>query len=86
MGQTREFIEKIFASDPKYNDIDRQIRFLEIEERQKYNYYCDGCSWGFMNGWSPEEQKAFNDSWDEIIMMIDERKKLKNEQEKEVHN
>lgn len=81
MGKTREFIEKIFASDPKYNDINRQIRFLEIEERQKYNYYCDGCSWGFMNKWTPEQQKEFNDSWNEIIQMIDERKaKLKEAQ------
>jgi hypothetical protein len=58
--ETRDFIEGLFATN-NY-DIDRQISYLEIRERQMWHYEsdCPGCA----------DQSA----WNEIIDMLNERK------------
>ena len=59
--ETRDFIEGVFNQN-NY-DIERQIKYLEIRERQMYHYECDcpGC--------------VDNSAWNEIIDMIDERRR-----------
>lgn len=52
--------------------LDRQIKYLEVAERQKYNYYCDRCA-GHWN-WTPEADAKFEAEWNEIIAMLDELK------------
>lgn len=64
--ETRDFIEKLFESN-NYS-LEKQIAYLRISERQKYNYYCDASA-----GWSTEDADRYNSEWDEIIAMLDER-------------
>ena len=66
--ETRDFIEELFRVN-NYS-LEKQISYLRISERQKYNYYCD-CS----GRWSDEDLKKYNAAWDEIIDMLDERTK-----------
>ena len=64
---TRTFIENLFEVN-NYS-LERQIKYLQIVERQKYNYYCD-CS----ESWTTEECNHYNNVWNEILSMLDERK------------
>lgn len=59
---TRDFIEELFKVN-NYS-LERQIKYLEIRERQMWNYNadCPGC--------------VDESAWDEIIDMLDERKKM----------
>ena len=68
--ETREFIENLFK-EQKYS-LEKQISYLEIKERQKYNYYCSRTNntWN----WSQADDDKFNAEWNEIIEMINERK------------
>jgi len=68
--ETREFIENLFK-EQKYS-LEKQISYLEIKERQKYNYYCSRTNntWN----WSQTDDDKFNAEWNEIIEMINERK------------
>lgn len=68
--ETRDFIEGVFAEN-NYS-LEKQISYLEIKERQKYNYYCDMTAGNW--GWSQEEVERYNNSWNEIIEMLNERK------------
>jgi len=73
--ETREFIEKLFE---KFNySLEKQIKYLEIRERQKYNYYCDLTSYNY-KGWSQADYDKFDAEWNEIIEMLNERKGLAN--------
>lgn len=57
-----------------YSTLEDKIYFLELKERQRYNYYCDcGCNF------SREADVAFHEVWDWIICKI---KELKQEKEK----
>ena len=61
--ETRDFIEELFQH---FNyDLERQITYLEIRERQMYNYNrdCVGC--------------VDESAWDEIIDMLNERKRMR---------
>lgn len=58
--ETRDFIEELFKH---FNySLERQINYLEIRERQFWNYNadCPGC--------------VDDSAWNEIIEMINERK------------
>ena len=68
--ETRDFIEGVFAEN-NYS-LEKQISYLEIKERQKYNYYCDMTAGNL--GWTTEEVRAYENSWNEIIEMLNERK------------
>lgn len=68
--ETRNFIESLFEAN-NYS-LEKQIKYLEIEERQKYNYYLDR-SQGNWN-WSQEDEDKYQSEWDEIIDMLSERK------------
>lgn len=60
---TRDFIETLFREN-NYS-LERQIKYLEIAERQKYHYYCD----------CPQACGGeYDNSWNEIIEMLNERK------------
>lgn len=66
-----EFLEELLSN---FNTLEDKIYFLELKERQRYNYYCDcGCNF------SREEDIAFHEVWDWIICKI---KELKQEKEK----
>ena len=60
--ETRDFIEGLFAHN-NY-PLERQIRYLEIRERQMWHYECD-CP-----------GKVDQSAWNEIIDMLNERKAL----------
>lgn len=68
--ETRDFIERLFNGN-NY-PVEKQISYLEIMERQKYNYYCDMCAGNW--GWTQEEVDKYESSWNEIIEMLNERK------------
>lgn len=70
--ETRDFIEKLFKVN-NYS-LEKQIKYLEIEERQKYNYNCDCTNFGYKNGWTEEQAKKYDNEWNEIIEMLNERK------------
>lgn len=75
--ETRNRIESIFAANPdKYGTPEKQLKFLEIQERQKYNYYCDCTNYGYFGKWKQEEINDFESAWNEILFMIEERKAL----------
>lgn len=71
--KTRDFIEELFKKN-NYS-LDRQISYLEIQERQKYNYYCDltNNNWN----WPQKDIDEYESAWNEIIEMLNERKKMK---------
>lgn len=71
--ETRDFIEGVFKTNGY--DLDRQISYLEIMERQKYHYQCDASAGGW--GWTAEQAERYNSEWDEIIDMLNERKILR---------
>lgn len=60
--ETRDFIEGVF----EYNhySLERQVKYLEIKERQKYHYQCDCGPMG----------EKYDNEWNEIIAMLEERK------------
>ena len=61
--KTRDFIETLFQVN-NYS-LERQIKYLEIQERQKYHYYCD----------CPQACNSdYDNAWNEIIEMLNERK------------
>lgn len=68
--ETRDFIEGLFEKN--HYDLERQRKYLEIAERQKYNYYCSmtNNNWN----WTNEDVKKFQAEWDEIIEMQNERR------------
>ncbi len=66
--ETRERYEKLIEGKP----IEKQIAYMEIAERQKYNYYCDRTAGNW--DWPEEADRKFNAEWDEIITMLDELK------------
>lgn len=68
--ETRDFIEGVFKNN-NYS-IEKQISYLEIRERQKYNYYLDRCGGNW--NWSQEDEDRFQSEWDEIIDMLNERR------------
>lgn len=67
--ETRDFYEELFKKNGY--DTEKQIAYLKIKERQKYNYYCDMTAGNW--GWTDEQVKKYNAEWDEIIDMINER-------------
>lgn len=62
-------------------DIETKIAWLEIAERQKYNYYCDMCNNNW--NWTNEQVREYEASWNEIIEMLNE---LKEEQKNAKEN
>jgi hypothetical protein len=52
--------------------LDRHIKYLEIKERQKYNYNLDKNAGGW--NWTQEEEKKYNSEWNEIIDMLNVRR------------
>lgn len=60
--ETRDFIEGVFAHE-NYS-LEKQIHYLEVRERQMWHYECD-CP-----------GMADQNSWNEIIDMLNERKLL----------
>lgn len=74
---TRDFIEGVFSHNPdKYGTPEKQLKYLEITERQKYNYYCDCTNRGFFGKWTQEQINEYESAWNEILFMIEERKAL----------
>ena len=71
--ETRDFIEGIFETNAY--PIEKQIAYLEIKERQKYNYYCDMTAGNW--NWTADQMNKYNAEWNEIIEMINERKVAK---------
>lgn len=67
---TRDFIEQVFTNN-NYS-LDDQIRYLEIKERQMYNYYSDRTNGNW--GWTEEEDRQYNSEWNEVLEMLKERK------------
>lgn len=61
-----KFLEKCLE---KYETKEKKIKWLELKERQTYNYYCD-CS----NNWTNEENKQYHKEWDWIIDKLNELK------------
>lgn len=61
--ETRDWYIELLKDLP----IEEQIAYLEIAERQKYNYYCD-CS----DRWTTEQNKEYESQWNEIIEMLNE--------------
>ena len=61
--ETRDWLEKLLEG----KTTEEKIKILEIEERQKYNYYCD-CS----DRWTTEQNQKYESSWNEIIDMLNE--------------
>lgn len=75
--ETRDFIEGVFLHNPdKYGTPEKQLKYLEIQERQKYNYYCDCVNYGYFGKWKQEEINELESAWNEVIEMINERKAL----------
>jgi hypothetical protein len=68
--ETRDFIEGVFKNN-NYS-VEKQIQYLEIRERQKYNYYLDKSNGNW--SWSQEDEDRFQSEWDEIIEMLKERR------------
>ena len=68
--ETRDFIEGVFKSN-NYS-LEKQISYLEICERQKYNYYLDKSNGNW--NWSQADEDRFQSEWDEIIEMLKERR------------
>ena len=68
--ETRDFTEALFKANGY--DIEKQIAYLEIKERQKYNYYCDMTAGNWK--WTAEQVRKYEAEWDEIIEMLNERK------------
>ena len=68
--ETRDFIEGVFKTQ-NYSK-ERQIQYLEICERQKYNYYLDKSNGNW--NWSQDDEDRFQSEWDEIIEMLRERR------------
>ena len=61
--ETRDWYTELLKDKP----LEKQIKILEIRERQKYNYYCD-CS----DRWTTEQNKEYDSEWNEIIEMLNE--------------
>ena len=61
--ETRDWYTKLLKDKP----LEKQIKYLEVSERQKYNYYCD-CS----DRWTTEQNKEYESQWNEIIEMLNE--------------
>lgn len=68
--ETRDFTEALFKANGY--DKEMQIKYLEIKERQKYNYYCDMTAGNW--NWTAEQVRKYEAEWDEIIEMLNERK------------
>lgn len=68
--ETRDNIEALFKANGY--DTEKQIKYLEIKERQKYNYYCDMTAGNW--NWTAEQVRKYEAEWNEIIEMINERK------------
>ena len=64
-----EFLESWFNKVKKEKGIETAIEYLQIKERQKYNYYCT-CS----DRWTAEESEEYNKSWNWIINKLNEYK------------
>lgn len=57
-----EFIENVLK---EYKTDEEKLRYLEIAERQKYNYYCDRTA-NFWN-WTKEEDELFQMDWNYLL-------------------
>ena len=68
--ETRDFIEGLFKAIGY--PFEKQIAYLEIKERQKYNYYLDMTAGNW--NWSAEQVNKYEAEWNEIIEMLNERK------------
>lgn len=66
--ETRDWYNKLLEG----RTIEEKIARLEIAERQKYHYYCD-CS----AGWTTEQAAEYDSQWNEIIEMLNELKRIK---------
>lgn len=66
--ETRDWLEKLLES----KTTEEKIKILEIKERQKYHYYCDMTAGNW--NWNTEQVREYENSWNEIIEMINELK------------
>jgi predicted SprT family Zn-dependent metalloprotease len=68
---TKEDIDFLNIMLEQNNTKEKKIKFLELTERQKYNYYCD-CSQNF----TQEQDNAYHEVWNWIINKLKELKAL----------
>ena len=46
-------------------EVEKKLYSAELQERQKYNYYCDRTNFNW--DWTPEQDALYQKEWDTII-------------------
>lgn len=69
MNESIAFLQNMLDS---YDSIEDKLYFLQLQEQQKYHYYCDcGCNF------TQEQGKQYHKTWDWILDMLNQLKSQK---------